>query len=366
MRLRSVTLLLTHHCNLRCKYCYVRDYSGSSMTLETAKNIVREAFAQSEGYDMLEFTLLGGEPFSEFPLIKNLCQWMWSEKWDKEYIISAATNGTLLTDEIKVWLADNKERFIPTLSYDGSESAQRLNRIGSEEKTQLEFFRENWNEPVKMTVTESSVYTMAKDIIRLKERGINVNDTFAGGVPEWSPEALEELDRQLEQLCEYELTHNCLRPSDLLSVSLIPVLYPPTDDKPRCGAGEQRVTYDTDGQKYSCHLLSPLTLSHRETELLRGAIREKQEVCAKCPLDPICPQCDGMAFWKYHRLGIRDSSICGIFRRQVIWACRYQTKRILKKKEPDNEERLTLKAVKKIMREVCISPASDRTYLAEE
>ena len=72
-----------------------------------------------------------------------------------------------------------------------------------------------------MTITEANVAHMAEDILRLRNRGIPVNDTFAGGVPVWGEASLAELGRQLQKLCSYELERPVL---SLVSSVVIAVL----------------------------------------------------------------------------------------------------------------------------------------------
>jgi len=164
---KQVTLLVTRACNLRCSYCYVRDYTGGEMTLETAQDIVRRVFsADLSGYDGVEFTFLGGEPFCNFPLIRALSHWMWEREWPKEYILSAVTNGTLIRGEVRQWLEENRHRFFLSLSYDGSEDSQNENRSGSAEGIDLDFFHRNWpDQPLKMTVSEETAPRLAGGLL---------------------------------------------------------------------------------------------------------------------------------------------------------------------------------------------------------
>lgn len=353
-RLKQVTLLLTRACNLRCSYCYVRTYSGGEMTLETANGIVRDVFARDlSGYDGVEFIFLGGEPFCAFPLLRELSEWIWSGTWPKPYFLSAVTNGTLLRGEIRAWLTEHREKFSLTLSYDGEGQSQNTNRSQSDDMIDLEYFHRLWPEvPVKMTITEANVAHMAEDILRLRNRGIPVNDTFAGGVPVWGEASLAELGRQLQKLCSYELERpDTERRSDLLSIDLRGVLRGGAPGPFACGAGESRVTYTHSGERCACHLLSDLVLDSGALERLKGGAVERvpMEGCGSCPLDPICPTCEGNSFRLYGCFGRREESQCALFRRQVYYACRYQAKRILRRGVCGERDRMTLAAVKKLM-----------------
>lgn len=360
-KVKQVTLLVTRSCNLRCSYCYVRDYHGGAMTLETGKQIVQEVFDYGcDGYDAVEFTFLGGEPFCAFPLVRELSEWIWSKKWPKEYVVTAVTNGTLIKGDVREWLEENAHRFYICLSYDGAGDSQNKNRSNSAELIDLDFYRRNWpGEPVKMTISEDSVGNMAQDIIGLRERGIPVNDTFAGGGSAWKEASLKELNRQLKKLCAYELEQNGGKHSDLLSLDLRYALWQMHPTVFSCGAGDCRVTYDYDGQAHRCHLLSPLVLTEGEMSILRsGVVEQKDEKCRQCALDCICPTCDGNSYRMYGCFGRRDASVCDVFRFQAYYACRYQAKNILRKETIDEEDKQTLAAIRLLMQ--------DRSWIPQE
>ena len=349
-RLRIVTLLLTHRCNLRCSYCYVRDYSGGDMPLETAKEIVRESFRECAGkYDILELTFLGGEPFMAFPVLRDLAEWIWSSDWPIPYRLTAVTNGTLLTGEARAWLEKNRHRIAPALSFDGEE-AQNRSRSGSLERVDLDWYHSLWPDlRVKMTVAEQNVGSLFRDITGLWERGIPVNDTFAGGIAPWSEESLLELDRQLAMLTDYMLEKKPPFVSNILSIDLTPVLSPGEPRAFTCGAGESRVTYDFDGRRYPCHLLSPLVLTEDRCAAAKKAPLSGSAKCAACPLDPVCPRCDGNSFRFFGCFGMREKAACELFKRQVFHACRYQIRSAASREERADRDRLTAAAVKKII-----------------
>lgn len=350
-KVKLITLLATHGCNLRCKYCYVRDFSGGDMTAETAKATVRHVFETLESeYTAVEFTFLGGEPFRNFPLVKEISEWMWQQEWPVPFILSAVTNGTLITGEVREWLAANKDRFFPSLSYDG-EHAQGANR--THRGIDPDFFLAHWpKSPVKMTVTAENAATFASDAIALRKRGILVNDTFAGGGSPWPGEALAALSRQLQLLCDAQLAGGLPGESDLLAIDLRPALDGRSPLPFACGGGKSRLTYDIDGKCYPCHLLSPLVMTGEQLAVLSGEVpRIPKAECATCPLDPVCPTCEGNSFRLYGCFGRREDSLCEPFKRQAFYACRYQAKRILRKAEPAVEDRKTLAAIRALLKD---------------
>lgn len=353
MNVKSVTLILTKRCNLRCNYCYVNYNDNDVMSLETAQTIIAKEMQDMREGEKLVISFLGGEPFTAFYRLKEICEWVWNRHWKGPYYINAITNGTLFTDEVRSWLIKNHKRFYLTLSFDGESKAQDHNRCGSSAAIDLEFFHKYWPTiPIKMTITEDVVSSLYKNIISLNKKGILVNDTFADKTAEWSSSSLKILDQQLLKLSRYYLDHPEIKPSDLLDIDLTPVLIPTKRPLFACGAGKDKITYDIDGKPYICHLLSPLALSKFQIEILKDNLNNPEESyqCSHCILDPICSFCPGMSFISKHTCWIREKKNCSLFRHQVYYACYFQLKRILAKRiqgqELNEHEMLTYLSIK--------------------
>lgn len=352
-----VTLLITHACNLRCKYCYVRSYDSDIMSTETAKLCIADAFkAAGSDFDRIEFAFLGGEPFCAFDRMREICEWTWSQKWPLPYLFSASTNGTILSSESRRWLIENHARFSLSLSYDGEIGAQDHNRCQSNSKIDLSFFHRLWPDvPVKMTITEDNVGNLFDNIRQLHKMGIQVNDTFADGVPPWRDASLAILDQQLQMLCDDQLNHSPKRSSDLLSVDVTGIL---SNDHRRlfsCEAGISRITYDCDGSSYGCHLLSPLVLSDKQLSDLPHRltdVRSTDDKCFGCALDSVCPSCEGNNYRICGNCWTREEKTCKLFRHQLYFACVYQMKTILYKNELTENDKLRYRAIVKVLKSV--------------
>lgn len=356
-KIKIVTLLVTRDCNLRCQYCYVNDRNEHNMSFETAKRVINEAFEENKNsFDFLEITFLGGEPLMAFDLIKQISEWVWSEKKDKPYMLSAVTNGTVCNEQMKAWIINNKEKFRLCLSYDGSVKAQNINRSNSGSKIDLDFFASNWpSQPLKMTISEDTVNFLAQNIIELQKRGILVNCSFAGGVLLWKEENLNALKVQMEILASYYSKHLDLPPCNLLDIDIMPVIYGKNFVKNGCGMGISRITYDYDGKKYPCHLLSPLVVSanqlneFKKFDLFNFSYVEIP-ACKNCILDNICPMCSGNSLRLFGNPYCREKNLCSIFKIQVQYACRYQAKRILNKASISDFDKTLLKAISYVLK----------------
>ena len=86
---RVCTLMITHACNLNCTYCFEKYKSSKKMTFEVAKNILKNEFKTYKGdikSERLAIELFGGEPLTNFSLIKDIYEWTKSQALPFNYI----------------------------------------------------------------------------------------------------------------------------------------------------------------------------------------------------------------------------------------------------------------------------------------
>ena len=94
-RRRTCMLMVTHACNLNCSYCYETHKKNAYMDVNLAKEIIlREAqfVNDSDQFDELQIDFMGGEPFMNFPLIKEIVEWLESGVISVPWICFATTN----------------------------------------------------------------------------------------------------------------------------------------------------------------------------------------------------------------------------------------------------------------------------------
>ena len=125
-RITSVMLVVTHGCNLRCKYCFVRK-EPERMSLETAKAAARMLMENARVSGAApEINFFGGEPMLEYDtVIRPLVEWIHDELKER-FRFSITTNGTLLTDERIGFM--RRHGFGLLLSMDGNKPVQDFNR----------------------------------------------------------------------------------------------------------------------------------------------------------------------------------------------------------------------------------------------
>ena len=61
---RTCSLIITHQCNLNCRYCYESFKSKKAMPLAVAKEAVQREFATAGDYAGVVVDFMGGEPMT--------------------------------------------------------------------------------------------------------------------------------------------------------------------------------------------------------------------------------------------------------------------------------------------------------------
>lgn len=356
----ELTLVVTHGCNLNCIYCYEHNKNDDKrMSLDTAKAVINE-YMNKDGYDEIRIGFIGGEPMLEFKLIKEICEWFWGEKWNKKFIFFATTNGTVMTESMKEWFTVNKNRFVLTLSLDGTKSTHDRNRCNSFDRIDIDFFRRNWPEqPIKMTISEYNINSLAEDVAFIHSLGFKLSGcNFAEGV-EMSDfdEKYKLIASQYEKLIEYYLQH----PEYESPFFQLPFASCETGDRKyekRCGTGKNMAVVDFDGLIYPCTYFSPLTIDREElNEVLKTDFCDVNNFINKkcideCYLYPICHGCYGDNYTLTGKLSERSKQKCELTKMRVAAACKYTVCSLHNKlkdfSEISEKDALIIVALKKI------------------
>lgn len=120
---KSLCLLVTHDCNLRCGYCFADTGSFGGcrqlMSKETAEQAVEFAIAGSKMRHNLELDIFGGEPLMNWVTVEHIVQYARRREHEtgKNIKLTLTTNGTLLNDAKIKFL--NENRVMLVLSLDG-------------------------------------------------------------------------------------------------------------------------------------------------------------------------------------------------------------------------------------------------------
>lgn len=368
---RSVTLVLTHGCNLNCSYCYQKHErrDGASMPLSLAQELIKKEFCKVPEDGSLGIVLMGGEPLYDWQLFKSLCEWIISQEWPRAYRIVVSTNGTLIKGEVKEWFKLHNDKVIVGLSYDGNPAMQETNRHTSRFNIDLDFFIQTWGRGgVKMTLSAETIGKLFdglkylheecgmgkgfKSDTSMDENAIGCN--IAYGI-DLGPKEYYLLKRELTKLVEYYLGDGCdYTPATILNLDLS---YCPPEVNPKsvskyCGVGTAMSCYDVDGKYYPCQYFLPLTQPAENISRIGDfdfAGEVSDPACKECPIETLCPTCYGNNFIRTGSPFVRDKSLCPFFKLIFLANCVLQTRRLLKKCERKTDKEVyTLRIIQKI------------------
>lgn len=350
----AVGLLTTYRCNLDCKYCYIHAKRNKDMTLEMAQTILEPFLLKKEG--RLDIAFMGGETLLAIDVIKPLVEWAGKKSWNRPYRFFGSTNGTLLTSELKQWLKAHKNTLTLGLSYDGLPVSQINNR--GNDSIDIDFFIDTWpKQPIQMTINTETVNQMANGVIYLLKKGAMVHPNVAFEEFEWPREKIVEYGRQLNKLIYFynshenmplitQFLHNLNEYADSIGKHV---------NQPQiCGAGYGFQVFDTDGQSYPCHILSPLVLKGEKLKRIEdGLLSETKDFadpdCTTCPYSSSCPTCIACNYLYRDRLQKRDKTHCEIMKTEVKAYIKKEVLRLTAKKELTPKDATEIDSIKKLV-----------------
>ncbi len=357
----SPTLCVTHQCNLSCIYCYQKHSNDAKMTIETARKSVDWIFQNiPPGRKGVTLDFIGGEPLLEFDLIKKIFEYAEENKGAIPVKYFATTNGTLLNDEMKQWFSARREKFILGLSLDGTPVAHNHNRSNSFERIDTAFFRNNWpNQGVKLTISDFTLNTIAENVIYIHDLGFKYIDgvNLYEGDFDWSKEEfLGIVSRELSKLVEYYDKHPQLIPNQMFRKHIELCDVDKHNHKKWCGIGSNMVFFDTDGQKYPCAFVTPMTFDKSALDQISSIdfCNEDnfldKECCDTCYIYPVCPTCAGANFMVNHSFKQRNKTKCNITKLVCLYIAELESRKIINGnvKYDDSTMYSKIAAIKKI------------------
>lgn len=348
---KTIMLLVTYKCNLHCSYCYEPKLQAFRMDAKKAKGIIQEQIAKlSDEYDSVEVQFMGGEPLLEFPLIKEVSEWLWTTPINKKLmVLFAPTNGTLLTHEMKNWFTENSARIHLGLSFDGNMDMQNVNRSISYSKVDLDYFVQTWPEQsVKMTISPETIAHLSDGVIFLHEKGFKYisADLAMGPSVNWSKDSLAIYRSELQKLSHYYLEHPTLIPFSMLRIDVAAIKSSHNVDVKTCSCGEDMICVDWTGKTYACHLFSPVTLPIdkvlKSSQLYDFSNHSQfnSEICSKCILNAICNHCYGMNYLCTGDVAKPSPFHCSAFKILFVANCRFRLMLAKKRQDKTLQERV--------------------------
>lgn len=327
---KVIQITLTEACNLNCIYCYEKNKDFSMMDLELAKSIIKESFSDAKVGEFLEFDFHGGEIALAFNRIKEICEWTWSRTWNNAYVFHATTNGTLIHGDIKDWFTFNLHRFSLGLSLDGTREMHNINRCGSYDDIDFDFFLHSWpNQTVKMTVSPQTISEVDKGIIHIIQKGFDVSANLAYGQKWEGKELRTTYLRALSNLAEFYLRNPKIKVCNIINCGLNEigkrfVLNHPNYHRKWCGTGEDMICYSIYGQKLPCQMFNPSSNQHDSVRINETCDFSNIAIkgCEECILLPSCPSCYGYSYIINNEISKSPDELCD-FRKIEFLASSY-------------------------------------------
>ena len=260
---------------------------------------------------------MGGEPFLEFVLIRNICEYYWDKTTKKPILFFTTTNGTLVKGSIKEWLKKNHDRFSCALSLDGMKTSHNQNRCNSFDKIDISFFRSMWpTQKVKAIVSMITLSDLCDNVVFLHQLGFTrIEIKLAYGF-DWSNDALStKYKNELEKLLDFYTDNSNYTPCSLLKLDYERLLVKDKIIK-WCNAGIKTISYDMDKNKYPCRYFQDLRkegkLSLEEMWTVNYAdIQESLESpCRQCIIRNICRTCYAQNYELNGSFGKKPMFLC--------------------------------------------------------
>ena len=127
--IERLVLQVTQRCNFSCRYCHnIHSRSArfvsekTDMSWDVAKSSIDFLIEHSQDSETIDIYFYGGEPLLNFALIKRVVEYTEERISTKVVTYHITTNGSLLTEEIALFLATY--RFKVAISLDGSKERQ--------------------------------------------------------------------------------------------------------------------------------------------------------------------------------------------------------------------------------------------------
>lgn len=207
-----------------------------------------------------------------------------------------------------------------------------------------------------MTVSAETIPYLARSVEYIESLGFYCMATFASGI-HWELDNIKELlMEQLNKLVDYYSNNIDIIPCQMLNYNLKMIFYPVNDDFRYCGAGVVKKCYDIYGNCYPCQGLSYMTLGENSKNFLNKDFKEFQlsdeNPCKACRWIRLCRTCYAANYMETGNIEHNSRDVCFINRACILASSKIKYKRLIKKDNFSDDDRLTLQAINIIQREI--------------
>jgi uncharacterized protein len=333
---QTFQLFITEKCNLNCRYCYEGSDKGKqTISLNIAKDALDRHIPHIPECDYIIIDLIGGEPLIEYDLIRELFDFTEERRaiWNREFVLFATTNGTLLTDEMKSWFYKNREKVILGLSLDGTRKAHNLNRSNSYDliEPHFSFFRETWPEqPVKMTINPDVLDQIFDGVLNIYSNGLTctANVVFEDVWNTNKEENLRIFASELDRLVEFFGERPELdAPALILQLPITNLTNGVEENWKWCGAGTSMRCIYADGKIYDCHRFATIPKNSFKAKINEEA--QYNPKCQSCVFLHACPTCDAYNTEVTGYPTFKTDFHCEFIKLQILATAKLEYRRLL-------------------------------------
>lgn len=206
-KITSAMLIVTHSCNLACRYCFVHK-EPQYMTLETAKAAAMMLEENCGAGEVPEINFFGGEPtLAWYSIIGPLTTWI--KRKGTPFRLSMTSNGILLDKEKREFMKDNKIGLL--LSVDGAKATQDYNRPFPDGRGSFDILsphieaiaRDFPGTVFRMTAIPETAGNMFENILFAESCGFKSFFIVPDNFQPWTAAAKKKLKKELEKYTDY-------------------------------------------------------------------------------------------------------------------------------------------------------------------
>lgn len=305
----SLTLMVNHACNLRCKYCYTGSKFNRAMSGGLGDQAIRRALASTKTGGRLDLGFFGGEPLIEANRIREWIQYanVLALKRDVRIVPHLTTNGTILTPEAWSLMLDPGLEL--AVSCDGARGTNDRSRIFADgrgsmavvESTISELLDHGRDFQVIMVVRPDSVDELPGNLEYLNALGVRRFSISLDLWTTWTSEDANHLETALKELGAYWRAGLPYLSINLFDVKLAHLAgVPQSEPVTLCGFGHGEIAVAPSGNLYPCERLiaddardNPSRLAgdvHDGEDFLRIGPAESREAaaCNDCAIQTAC------------------------------------------------------------------------------
>ena len=219
-KITTAVMVVTHDCNLRCRYCFV-DKNPEKMDLDTAIAVAKFVINNAEEEGVVPgINFFGGEPMLMWDsIIVPVVNWVNAE-YGKPFAFGITTNGTLLNEERLEFMRVNNFHLL--FSIDGGKETQDYNRPyadgrGSFDKIEAiipTIIKKFPNTTFRMTLIPETCGNLFNDIMYAESMGFKNFFSIPNVLQPWDDKSREILKNEFRKYGDYYIDRmrNNIRP----------------------------------------------------------------------------------------------------------------------------------------------------------